>query len=257
MLPLLLTISMAQGPLVPVPNPTPIAAVPKVEEATGEAKPKPVEFTARIGELKRLRGVDGAKWELQAGTVGADLVADGKGGCVFSAETKGRYVLICYTDGPAAWVIVTVGDAAPVPPVPPGPGPAPIPPGPIPVPPPVPPNPQPLSPEAQKLKAAIDKDGGLNEANKAAIELLAGLIVAGIDELNKPEARFTDDLFAAMKRAGDSLAKDRIPTARVWLTEELKKSIGTERRFITDDLRKSIGADLAKLHGVIKEVTGK
>lgn len=257
---ILLTVSLAQIPLpIPVPTPT---AVPKVAEVPAGDRVKPQEFTARVGELKRLNGgSDKAKWELAAGTVGADLVSDGKGGAVFSAEAKGRYTLVCYTEGPCAWVVVTVGDAPPVPapptPVPPSPvppAPTPTPPAPVPVP---PAPPKPLSPGAEKLKAAVEKDGGFTDANREALSLLAALVAAGIDELAKSDTRFTDELYDAMHKAGETLAKDRIPTARTWLTTELKSVLGTERRFITDDLRKSLSTDLAKLHGVIKEVSGK
>jgi hypothetical protein len=256
MLPAVALIALSLGQPIPVPIPTPIVT-PKVAEVPAGEKPKPQEFTARVGELKRFAGGDKAKWELAAGTVGADLVADGKGGCVFSAEAKGRYTLVCYTEGPCAWVVVTVGDG-------PAPGPAPVPPSPVPpaptppAPAPVPPAPpKPLSPGAEKLRAAVEEDGGFTAANTEALSLLAALVAAGIDELGKSDTRFTDELYDAMKKAGAALAKDKLPTAREWLTAELKTVLGTERRFITDDLRKSLGNDLAKLHAVIKEVSGK
>lgn len=258
MLPTLLLSTLFSQVPIPVQVPAPVAGVPKVVEIPAGEKAKPQEFTARVGELKRLSsGDDKAKWEISAGTVGADLVADGKGGAIFSAEKAGRYTLVCYTDGPCQWIVVTVGDALPGPvpptPVPPSPvPPAPIPPAPVP-----PAPPKPLSPGAEKLKAAIEKDGGFTASNSEALTLLAALVAAGIDELGKSDTRFTDELYDAMRKAGESLAKDRIPTARTWLTAELKTILGTERRFITDDLRKSLSTELAKLHGVIKEVSGK
>lgn len=258
MAPYWLLLPLVLGQPIPAPIPVPVpATTPKVSEVPAGEKPKAQEFSARVGELKRFAGgSEKARWELKAGTVGADLVADGKGGCVFSAEAKGQFTLICYTEGPAAWVVVTVGDS-PAPPAPVPVPPSPVPPAPTP-PAPVPPAPpKPLSPGAEKLKAAVEKDGGFTAANAEALSLLAALVAAGIDELGKPDTRFTDELYDAMRKAGAALAKDRIPTAREWLTAELKAVLGTERRFITDDLRKSLGNDLAKLHAVIKEVSGK
>lgn len=246
----LLALSIAQGPIIPIPVPTP-TAVPKVSEVAAVEKAKPQEFTARVGELKRLKGEDGTKWELAAGTVGADLVADGKGGCVFSAEAKGRYTLVCYTAGPCAWVVVTVGDALPVP-VPPGP--APVPPAPVP-PAPIPPQPKPpLSLPAERLLKAIEKDGGFTDANKKALVALEALAGEAVDFAKTTDVKFAFALATKIQEAAKTLAKDAAPNVRAWFNAELKSIVGESDYFLTDDKRKLIGESLAKLEAVFKEV---
>ncbi len=256
MAPYWLLLPLVLGQPIHVPVPVPITT-PKVAEVPAGERAKPQEFTARVGELKRFAGgSDKAKWELAAGTVGADLVADGKGGCVFSAEAKGRFTLVCYTEGPCAWVVVTVGDG-------PAPGPAPVPPSPVPPTPtppaPVPPAPsppKPLSPGAEKLKGAVEKDGGFTEANQKSLVQLTALVSAAIDAMKN--AKFTDEYAEKLKEAGETLlAKGELPAGRVWLNGEFKRIFGSERRFITDDLRKQFEEELAKLHGTMKEVSGK
>lgn len=234
---------------------------PKVSEVLPGERAKPQEFTARVGELKRFAGGEGSKWEISAGTVGADIVADGKGNVAFTAEKTGKYTLVCYVDGPCLWVVINVGDSPVIPPapapVPPAPVPVPVPPVPVPVPPtPIPP-PKPLSPLAEKLKLALDKDGGLTPENKVALQSLADLVVAGIEELAKEDTRFSDDLYDALKKVGESLAKGKVANSRAWLNAELKTIFGDSRFFITDDRRKLLGNELAKLQSAFKEVNPK
>lgn len=235
---LILSAMLAQAP--------PAAATPKVVEVPAGERAKPQEFTARVGELKRFGGTEGAKWELAAGTINADLVADGKGGAIFSAEAKGRYTLVCYTDGPCAWIVVTVGDA-PAPP-------APVPPSPVP-PAPVPPAPKPpLSLPAEKLLKAIEKDGGLTDANRKALVSLEALCAEAVDFTAKTDIKFAFALAEKIQTAAKTLAKDAAPNVRAWLNAELKSIIGDSDYFLTDDKRKQIGESLAKVESVFKEV---
>lgn len=244
---ILLTVSLAQAPVV--------TAAPPADPG------KWTEIKGVRGRVVRLTSDTAAKWALTEEHSAAELVPDSNGkDAGLYAAADGRYKLVATgAMGEITRVVVVIGDAPPAPvppqPIPPSPvPPAPTPPAPVPVP---PAPPKPLSPGAEKLKAAVEKDGGFTDANREALSLLAALVAAGIDELGKSDTRFTDELYDAMHKAGETLAKDRIPTARTWLTAELKTVLGTERRFITDDLRKSLSTDLAKLHGVIKEVSGK
>jgi len=252
----LLVCALALGQMPP-PSPPPHdnSSGLKIVEVHSPERPKPQEISARVGELKRLAsGDEKAKWELAAGTTGAEVIPDGKGGCVFSAERQGKYTLVCYVEGPCAWVVVTVGEGSPDPvPVPPQPDPAPVPP-PVPPTPPVPP--KPLSPLAESLLTAITKDGGY-AANKEAIEQLQALVSVGIEELAKPETRFSDELAEALRKAGAVLARDRAPATRVWLNEQFRATFGTTRYFLTDDKRKEIADKLAVIHSAFREIEAR
>lgn len=249
---LLLTLCLSQAPADGAPVVTAAAKAPDAKWTTIKGvRGRPVKLVADKA----------SKWALVEEGQTCDLEPDSNGiHASFYAAIDGRFkVVAASATGEITRVVVEIGDAIPVPPVPVPVPPQPIPPTPVPpAPVPVPPSPpKPLSPGAEKLKAAVEKDGGFTEANREALSLLAALVAAGIDELGKSDTRFTDELYDAMKKAGASLAKDKLPTAREWLTAELRAVLGTERRFITDDLRKSLSTELAKLHGVVKEVGGK
>lgn len=142
-----------------VATPPPAAAQdpapPKVTIGVKPEATKPLGHEAKVGELVRLAGdKPSVRWEVTPASEFADLVTDGKGGAAFTASKVGTYFVVCYDNGPAAWVRIDVCGPNPEP-LPPTPMP-PVPPGPVPPGPPVPPTPP--KPVGQVKKFVVVED---------------------------------------------------------------------------------------------------
>jgi hypothetical protein len=204
----------------PSQAPTP----PKVEEVVAVPAAKAEEVTARVGQLKRLRSADAkARWELKAGTVGAEIITDGQGGCAFSAEHPGQYTLVCYTTGPCTWVVVTVGPAVP------GPTP-PAPPGPV-----VPPKPDPI---VLAIKDGFKTDGGPTAANKLDAAKLSGLWEAGAGHCDNKDVATAGALLDQIRKVAEKeLPASHLSATRKAIGEATLKLFGSPDAALTDDRR--------------------
>lgn len=199
-----------------------------------------------------------SKWALVEEGQTCDLDPDTNGiHANFYSATDGRFkVVAASATGEITRVVVEIGDAPVVPPVPVPPTPIPpVPVPPVPVPPaPVPPAPKPLSLPAEKLMRAIEKDGGFTEANRKALVALEALAGEAVDFSKTTDIKFAFALAEKIQSAAKTLAKDAAPNVRAWLNAELKAIIGDSDYFLTDDKRKTIGESLAKIEAVFKEV---
>jgi hypothetical protein len=206
---------------------------PKVAEVVAPAATKAEEFTARVGQLKRFASTDPkAKWELAASSQGADLTADGKGGCIFCAERIGVYTLICYTDGPVQWVQITVG-AAPTP----TPTPTPTPPKPIEPPP-------PFDTVAEGIRKAFEQDSGKPYEKKQWAAVLAGVWMAGAEHAANPKVKTVKQLVEEIRNeVGTQLQPNQLAESRKAIGAELQKLLASPDNDLSPDRRKQ-AADL-------------
>ena len=197
-------------------------AAPKIIEVPPAEKAKPQEYTVRIGELKRLKFADEkARWELEAGTLGADIVTDGKGGVAFVAEDPGAYCLICYTDGPATWVKITVPKKTP------DPNPH-VPPAPV------------VNPTAESIRAAFKDDAGTVAAKKTDAAALSGFWEAGVGFCDNATVTTAGDLIAQIRKVGDkTLPADRLTKTRKAIGDATLKLFGKPEAELTKEMRAS------------------
>jgi hypothetical protein len=210
---------------------------PKITLGAKGEPPKPIELTAAVGELVRLTSSEPkARWELAPGTEGADLEPGTEGRATFAASRAGRYLAINYVcEKPAAWASIVVG-GSPV--VPPGPTPKP---------------PQPNTLTA-KLLAAIEKDGGLTDANRQALALLKALCGQARTYAGKPEIVTTGQFVSVVATASRSIASDAIPEVRKWLVGELRALVGESDVPLTEVKRTEIAAAMTRLETSVQEV---
>jgi hypothetical protein len=207
--------------LAPVQAPAP----PKVEEVVSAPVAKAEEMTARVGQLKRVRSTDvKARWELKAGTVGAEIITDGQGGCAFTAEEPGIYTLVCYTTGPCTWVVITVEGKTPKPDVKPDPN--------------VPPQPKPVAPVVAAIKEAFKSDGGATVQNQADAAALAGFWEAGVEHCDNKKVLTAGKLLDQIReQAGKALPPTRLPATRKAIGEATLKLFGSQDAELTDQSR--------------------
>lgn len=222
-----LLLSLLTAAQAPAPPPSP--APPKVAEVVPLPTAKPEEFTVSVGKLKRIKAEEEkARWELQAGTTGAEIITDEKGGVAFTAERPGRYTLICYSSGPALWVIITVTGSDP------GPAPGPTPPGPTPPAPPAPPRP---SPVAVALREAFAADQGDAKQKKEDAAQLAALWAEAIRLCDDKEVKTVADLLERLRKAVGMLVADRLPKTRLATAEAKRALFGTVQTPLTEERR--------------------
>jgi hypothetical protein len=223
---------------------------PKIAEVVVPAAVKPEEFSARVGQLKRLSSPDAAaRWEIVGGTVGADLVADGKGNCSFSAERSGRYTLACYTSGPIAWVVIVVGDSRPTP------GPTP----PVPTPPVPEPTPTPADPVADSIRAAFVADPGKPYEKQQWAATLAGVWSAGADYAAEPTpgVTTTGQLVERIRSVAvaKQLSPSQLPKTRAEIARLTAAQFGTTDTPLTPETRKAAATLFTAISKALSEVS--
>jgi hypothetical protein len=217
-------------------------APPKVAEVLPSVPTKPEEFTARVGQLKRLSSADPkAKWELAAGTAGAELLSDGKGGCVFSAERAGRYTLVCYLDGPCQWVTIVVGDAAP--------NPSPTPPKPEPT-----PKPE-VDSVAESIREAYARDTGKPYEKKQWAAALAGVWLAGVKHASNDRVATAGQLVTQIRGVvGNELKPEQLAETRKAIGADLAKLFGNPDANLTPEMRTDAAKLFAKFAKTLEEI---
>jgi hypothetical protein len=224
----------------------PPSGPPKVAEVVTPAASKPEEFTARVGQLKRLSSPDpAAKWELSPGTSGADLSPDGKGGCVFSAERPGRYTVACYTSGPIAWVTIVVGGVTP----PPSPGPAPEPPAPTPEP--------ATDPVGDAIRTAFANDSGKPYEKKQHAATLSGVWAAAAEFAGNTRVTTAGQLLDTIRKEGaeKQLAPDQLTGTRKAVGGLVGKLFPATDTPMTADNRKQAATLFTAISKALDEVS--